>query len=352
MKSYGEKTGEALDGGVEKKVTIDEVARLCGVSKTTVSRFLNRRYENISEATRLRIESVIDELGYRPNRSAQRLKAARSMLLGCCMGDLSAPFSGLLLRGITGVCGAAGYQVLFADSGEDARRERAAIEGFLQNAVDGLIVNTTGGNDEFLLSLAARGVPVALADRTLRLDGQLDTVVNRHESAIRESLRLMLARGYTRLAFCTELMREVTPRLRRRDSYLTAMAELAPELPPLLREFDRRDAAACRAVIEGLRVPGERTAILAVNGATGQALLLAMKALGLRPGRDLGFCTFDDWTAFQLADVTAIRLQSEAVGAAAARLLLERIAGGADAPRCLALETELIIRSSICPPEG
>ena len=48
-----------MDSGAGKKVTIDQVAALCGVSKTTISRFLNHRYENISEETRLRIERVI-----------------------------------------------------------------------------------------------------------------------------------------------------------------------------------------------------------------------------------------------------------------------------------------------------
>ena len=342
--------GENVDTGVEKKVTIEQVARLCGVSKTTVSRFLNHKYDNISENTRLRIETVIRELDYRPNRTAQRLKAGRSMLIGCCMGDLSGPFSGLLLRGITRVCGAAGYQVLFADSGEDARRERQAIEDFLQNDVDGLIVNTTGGNDEYLLSLAERGVPVALADRPLRAGGEIDTVCSEHERCIRESLRLMRRCGYTRLAFFTERMRSVTPRLQRRDSYLYTLRELDAEAGPLLYEFDRRDPAACRRCLEALRAafPGERTAILASNGATGQALLLAMKELGLQPGADVGLCTFDDWDIFRLADVTAIRLQSEEIGAAAARLLLERIAErSGDAARRLSLETELIVRGSL-----
>ena len=69
------------------KVTIDQVAAICGVSKTTISRYLNHKYENISAETRQRIEQVIAELDYRPNRTAQRLKASRSMLIGCCIGE-------------------------------------------------------------------------------------------------------------------------------------------------------------------------------------------------------------------------------------------------------------------------
>ena len=343
-----------MESGFGKKVTIDQVASLCGVSKTTVSRYLNHKYENISEETRRRIERVIGELDYRPNRSAQRLKASRSMLIGCCIGDLSGPFSGLLLRGITRVCEAAGYQVLFADSGEDARKERNALKGFLENAVDGLIVNTPGGNDDFLIEIAAHGVPVTLADRSLRRGGELDTAINEYDQCVRDSIRLMLDCGYTRIVFFTEQVREVMPRIQRRDSYLAAMRELAgEEAGACVYEFDRFDPNACRACVEACRAayPGERIGILSVNGVTGQELLAALKTLGLRPGAELGLCTFDDWGIFSLADVTAIRLQTEAVGEMAARMLLERIGAptrGAVA-RSMELSTQLIVRGSTVP---
>ena len=132
----------------EKKATISDVAAKSGVSKTTVSRFLNGKYDNISIATRQRIKAVIEELDYRPNRTAQRLKASRTMLVGCIIGDISSPFSAVLLKGIMGICEAAGYQVLFADCNDDPERERMAIKSFVDNRVDGLIVNTSGGNEE------------------------------------------------------------------------------------------------------------------------------------------------------------------------------------------------------------
>ena len=186
------------------KVTIDQVAAICGVSKTTISRYLNHKYENISAETRQRIEQVIAELDYRPNRTAQRLKASRSMLIGCCIGDIASPFAGLLLKGITETCESAGYQVLFADSKENALREQRAIEGFLENRVDGLIVNTTGGNDEFLIRVQnERGVPVVLADRSLQKEGRLDTVISEYRHSTIDCVELMLRYGYRKIAFFT-----------------------------------------------------------------------------------------------------------------------------------------------------
>ena len=341
-----------MENGNGKKVTIDQVAAACGVSKTTVSRYLNHHYENISEETRGRIERVIAELGFRPNRTAQRLKASRSLLIGCCIGDLNSPFSGLLLRGITRVCEAANYQVLFADSGEDPRKERHAIQGFLENAVDGLIVNTTGENDAYLLEVAAQGVPVTLADRSLLCGQGLDEAINDYERCTYEAVRLLFSRGYTRLAFFTELPRNVTPRIQRREGFLRAIRLLAPaDTDGSVYEFDRYVPGACRECLERFQAafPGERLAILAVNGATGRQLVMTMKEMGLTAGEDLGLCTFDDWDIFSLADVTAIRLQTEEVGAAAAQMLLERISGSVPATqpgRSRQLASELVVRKS------
>ena len=126
-----------MDAQSEKKVTINQVASYCGVSKTTISRFLNGKYENMSAETKEKISAAVKELNYHPDRSAQRLKASRTMLIGCVIGDISSPFSALLLKGITSVCEESGYQVLFADSRESARREKRALRGFLDNRVDG-----------------------------------------------------------------------------------------------------------------------------------------------------------------------------------------------------------------------
>ena len=200
-----------MDAQAEKKITIDQVAKLCGVSKTTISRYLNGKFENISAGTRENIRQVIEELDYRPNRSAQRLKASRSMLIGCTIGDVSSPFSGLLLKGITRVCEAAGYQVLFADSAEDPKRERNAIQGFLQNQVDGLIVNSPGGNDMLLIETQERGVPIVLADRGLMQEGRLDTVASTDRQSAFDSVSFLLNCGYTKVAFFSEGNRQITP---------------------------------------------------------------------------------------------------------------------------------------------
>lgn len=343
-----------METQAEKKITIDQVAKLCGVSKTTISRYLNGKYDNISARTREHIRQVIEELDYHPNRSAQRLKASRSMLIGCTIGDVSSPFSGLLLRGITRVCEAAGYQVLFADSAEDPKRERNAIQGFLQNQVDGLIVNSPGGNDELLLEIQERGVPVVLADRGLMQEGRLDTVASTDRQSAYESVSFLLSCGYTKVAFFSEGNRQITPRLLRCQGYVDAVEKLCPPgTEPIIYEFDKNDSESCRRCVADFRnrFPDERIAILSVNGTTTPHILLAFQVEGLSLGWDYGLCTFDDWTWLRLAPpgITSVALNTEQIGEEAARLLLERISGKRlqDAPAAyIEIPTKLNVRGS------
>ncbi len=319
-----------MDNQSDSRLTIDEVAKLCGVSKTTISRFLNGKFENMSADTREHIRRVITEVDYHPNRSAQRLKASRSMLIGCVIGDISSPFSALLLKGITTVCEEAGYQVLFADSGEDPRRERRAIKGFLENRVDGLIVNTSGGNDEFLLELQSSGTCLVLADRQLMSSDQIDTVTTPNRNTAYDCVRFLLAQGYTKVAFFSETIGNISPRILRRQGYEQAVRDLM-ETEPETYEFSSDDASSCKSCLRVFRrkYPDERIALLSSNGASAQKLLVALKDLGIEPGYDFGFCTFDDWNWLQISKpgISAVALATGDVGAKSAELLLERISG-------------------------
>ena len=84
----------------QKKVTITDIAKAAGVSKTTISRYLNGRFDLMSPETRRRIESVIDVSGYQPSTIARSLKNKRSLLLGIVVSDQSSPFSTAVLLGV------------------------------------------------------------------------------------------------------------------------------------------------------------------------------------------------------------------------------------------------------------
>lgn len=340
------------NGIAGNNVTISDVARACGVSKTTISRYLNGRFDYFSEETRERISQVIDELGYNPNKSAQRLKASKTRLIGCLIGDIGSPFAGLLLKGITKTCEQVGYQVLFAQSDDNPEKELQMIEGLLANRVDGLIVNTCGNNDEYLFSIAQRRIPLVLADRGLLSGIKIDTVEHSNEESAIDCVRFLKECGYEDIAFFSIEMGTVSPRIKRYRGYLEAMAQYYPDVPTKKFEFKPENEQACIDAVQSFYKGsgGSRLAILSANGVTAEKIALTFTKIGWTFGRNFGLCTFDDWEWMKLnPGITAVSMQTEETGSMTARLLLEIINGDrkmGSEPVDIRLPGKLIIRGS------
>lgn len=341
---------ERSDGG--KKVTIDNVAAMAGVSKTTVSRYLNGRYDALSLETRKRIEQVICELDYRPNRIAQSLKSRNSRLIGCLISDISSPFSSIIVKGINSACREAGYQLLLVDSGDDPELERKGIQSLLENQVDGLIVNTTGQNDGFLMNLGAQGIPLVLADRSLEQSGILDTVATESYHITYACISKLKELGYEQVAFFTQGNERVSPRIQRYQGYCDAVRDcFSQNGSDRLYEFSVSDKEDCVHHIQSFRdrYPRQRLALFAVNGVTLLCVLNAIQTMGLKIGARFGVCGFDNWGWADLIPpgITTISQDSWLVGQSAAKLLFERIAGnGPEHPAFELLPNKLEIRGS------
>lgn len=309
----------------ENKVTISKVAELCGVSKTTISRFINGKYDNMSPETKERISSVIEELKYHPNKTAQRLKSQRSMLIGCIIADAGSPFSAILLKGISRCFEQAGYQVLFADSRENPARERRAIQDFIESKVDGLLINTTGGNEEFLTKVKD-SIPVVLVDRTVE-GGDFDSVTSPNFEMSYKITKLLLEMGYESITVMSEPLKKISPRIDRYRGYCAAMEEAG--IPASFHEVINDDVPGCVRHLSSFVAdnPGKRAAMLCTNGVAALNALMAAASMGIKVGYDFGCCTFDDWNWLQLSNprITAIQLGTEEKGYKSAKLLLKRI---------------------------
>lgn len=158
------------DGGGVVPVTITDVARRAGVSKTTVSLVL-RDSSQIPEATRERVRAVMAALDYRPSRLAAGLKSARSYLVGLVVIDLAMPHVSQTVVGIESALEAEGYSVIVANSHTSVDRERRHIETLMQYRVDGLLVHPVQGSPddrgEHLGALLTRGYPFVCLNQPL-----------------------------------------------------------------------------------------------------------------------------------------------------------------------------------------
>lgn len=334
------------------KVTINEVAKKANVSKTTISRYLNGQYEYMSEETRKTIEQVILDLGYRPSNVARSLKAKNSGVIGCVIADIGSPFSSIVLKGINDYCNQQGYSVLFANTENDPLNEKESIQSLLDNKVDGLIINTTGKIDDYLINLKNEGVKIALADRSLRKNNLIDTVATNNYEATYECIRYLHEQGYKKVAFFTQDMTANSSRYMRHKGYLDAVKDyfkqdgnqytfiVENESP------DKCDQSIKDFISECGDEPG---AIFTVNGVSLLMVLHSLKRISVQISQRLGLCGFDDWGWASLIPpgITTITQESYECGVHSAKLLIDRIKEPKELePRYIELPAKLVKRGS------
>lgn len=331
------------------KITIDYVAKKAGVSKTTISRFLNGRFEYMSDATRENIKKVIDELNYRPNNLARSLKLNRSNLIGVLVSDIGNHFSSILVKGIEKVLKENGYNLMIASTDNDATKEREYILSFLDNNVDGLIINTAGGNDEFLVELSKKDLPVVLADRSIK-DMVFDTVVVNNYEVTSELVLHLIKNGYERIGFFTERIGDISTRTERKQAFTDVCEKYGVDSHDMVFEIDddlSQIEEKIKSILEKMGV--YKTALFAVNGVVLLNLLNVLHRLELRIPHDLAVCGYDDWGWASLIPpgITTISQPTYEVGVESAKMLINRIkSDDVVKPRKVVLKAELVIRGS------
>ena len=170
------------------KVTINEIANAVGVSKTTVSRYLNGRLDLMSKKTAERIKAVIELSDYNPSEFARALKSHKTRMIGVVISDIKSPWSSAIISS----CGAElrrhGYTALFMDSNDTEETEREVVSTLVARGVDGLIINTSSYNNKYLIEYAAKNIPIVLCDRYIR-DYKFDIATFESENSMLELIK-------------------------------------------------------------------------------------------------------------------------------------------------------------------
>ncbi len=334
------------------RATISDVAAKAGVSKATVSRFLNRREELLTPEIAGRVERAVRALGYSPSPMAQALKRGRSRLIGLVVADVANPFSVAVLRGAEKACQDAGYLLMLFNLGNEASREREAIEALLSYQVEGLILNTLGQDQGAVAEAMRRGKPIVLVDRRHH-ELETDFVSLDNAGAVRSAAEHLVAAGYRELLLVTEPLAGVSSRIEREAAFRTFLAD-HPRLAGRIFESGAEGTAALDEALRALRKRARagKPAVLAGNAVVTLRIAAAAARLGWQFGVDLGLVGFDDteWAPLIGPGLTTIAQPTDELGRLAASCLLERLQGLALAPRQILLPGRLIARGSSLLP--
>ncbi len=332
-----------------EKLTIQDVADYAGVSKATVSRYLNRGGQQLSTEVEERVASAIRTLGYSPSPMAQGLKRGKSRLIGLVVADVSNSFSVAVLRGVEKACRDAGYMVMLFNLGNDEQLEREAIRSLSAYRVEGFILHTLGHDAGALTDAAQLGKPVVLVDRKVG-DAEVDLVALDNLTAVHEAAGHLVEAGYRHILFISEPIKAISSRNERARAFRSFIAEHADTVSGSAIEAHRGDDDALDEALRELRRRAGQApvAVLAANAVISLRVAASAARLGWQLGTDLGLIGFDDpeWAALVGPGLSAISQPTDDIGRVATNCLIERLQGGQLPPRRVLLPGTLVTRGS------
>jgi LacI family transcriptional regulator len=330
-----------------RRSTSREVAREAGVSVATVSRTFNSPGV-VHPDTRRRVLEAAERVSYAPSMAARTLSTGRSGVIGVVVSDIEIPFFVSVARAIQDLAHDHGYQTLVANSDELLERERELLDAFESRLVDGLIVSPASGDHRRLVEVA-KEIPVVLLDRVVT-ELRADAVLSDNVAAARAATSHLLELGHRRIGYATDKL-DKTSTEERLEGYVEAHREWDVAHDPELVWVVDYHPHASAAQLSELLARHEVTGLVAAEGNITLGALLAARDRGLAIPDDLSLVGFDEllWSEVAYSSVTVVSQDTSAIGAAAMRLLLERLDpdGGEDrAPMVERVPTSLTVRDS------
>lgn len=307
------------------KVTIADIAKETGFSATTISRYLNGKYEFMSEATRQRIAEAIGKSEYKPNKMARSLRLQQSQMIGVLVSDITSPFSSFLFKGITEQCEKAGYTVLLADAGDNPETERKYIQSMLAQGVDGLIINATGADVAYLNEVNRLHAPIILADRPVNgFEGPL--VMSDTNQSMADMLKFMKDKGYTDVCYVTGTVGTNGIRRNRTDAFKRYHHELWGHEGAVV-EYGPADLAKMEQQVLVFVKGGPQRAVLAGNGIVLNDLAKLCRQHQLEIGKTVGLGAYDNWPWMDVIGpgITVMEVPTYDLGKHSAERLLQQI---------------------------
>ena len=299
----------------KKNPTILDVAQLANVSRTTVSRYLNKNFKKMSSTTKLNIEQAIIQLNYQVNQSARALKTSHTHLIGLVMADVTNFYSSLIFKGVTELFNSYNYQVIMLNSNEDALQEQKNIEQLSQLQVDGLLIQPVTNNINFYNDLQ---IPTVFIDRPLDSPNLAQVVTDNYLKS------QTLANKVAQLGYQQFIVLHQKNTNNARNLRIQAISDVAIKYninKTIIYTEDNLDKLL-NIINDSLK-----TAIFVLKGPDILKTLAFFQKNNISIPNDIGMATFDDWdwTDFTFPKIEKVQQNPTSIGFTAAEYLYKKI---------------------------
>lgn len=311
-----------------KTITIQDVAKVAGVSVSTVSRVLNGKAD-VAIETIEKVEGVIHELGYASSLAARGMRSHRTNVIGMIMPDVATPYCASIMRGVNSAIARLDKDLLIYTSGSGlkesiAYHERSYVSFLNGGITDGVIVVTPTATD------FATHAPVVIIDPNNESPDLPAISATNREGAL-SAMNYLISLGHRRIGFITGRMELVSTNQRLqgyKDGLLAAGIPLDKDLIEI-GDYTTEEAVVCTHRL--LSLSNRPTAIFAANDMSSKGVYQAAKEAGLQIPKDLSVIGFDNLpeSSLMVPALTTVDQFVEDIGTIATQMVVKLVQGEA-----------------------
>lgn len=339
----------------DRTITIDDVAKLAGVSRATAGRVVGN-YGSVSEKSRERVWDAVRQLDYQPNLIARGLRSQTTKTIAVIVGSIRNTYSTALVYAVEKEAQKKGYNVLICTTHEDIEKELKHLKDLNSRKVDGVILMSAYRADanmdkkykEFYISK----LPIVFVDR--KIPGiNRDVIQSENFDASYKATKYLMDMGHRKIGIiATSNFSTVQERIK---GYKAAFANAGIEYDEsLIASVDELSDKMSRKVChEFLEEHPDITALYILNNSLCSGVLLDLKERQMKIPQDISLLVWDDEEYNELLDITTIEQPITEIGKQATRRLFELIGEPEETTdfECKKLDPELIIRKSCTLPK-
>jgi DNA-binding LacI/PurR family transcriptional regulator len=332
-----------------KPISIKDIAKMAGVSHSTVSRAL-RGHPLINKETAEKIRRIAEESGYRASAVARSLVTRQTRTVGTVVTSIADPFAAGVVSGIEDAANDRGFSVILAISNADPEREVRVVRSFEERRVDGIIVTASRAGAVYTPMIEQMRIPIVLLNNQHPSEF-VHSVMIANVDASAEATGYLIELGHRRIAYLGDRNGGQSD-TERYSGYRRALEQAnVPFLPELVVHGDGKPEGGIRAMAQLLALPEMPTAVFCYNDMTALGALRQARAQGLRVPQDISLIGFDDLYVAQYMEppLTTVRQPMRQMGRMAMETLLHLLAGS-ESIHSVKVPGELIIRASAAAP--
>lgn len=325
--------------------TIEDVAKLAHVSKTTVFRVLSKK-KYVSEQTREKVLQAVKESGYMPIRQTGKLRPNQGSTIAVIIPDISNPYFSPIIKGIQEQALTHNSHIYMCDTGNSEEQEREFIQLAMEKDVDGIILvtSTLSGKDIYQLS---KEIPIVLAGESIE-SSDIPTVTINNMAAARDATKYLYKLGHHRIGFISGPLDTNLYKDRLKGYRQALQGQNLPIDYALIQQGDYTVNSGYEMMLKLLNIGQSLSAVIASNGELAMGAIQACKEKQVIVPEEISIVSLDEiafseWLEPQLTTVFQPKYE---LGKLSLRRLLQAIENGSPLDKKLVLPHQLLQRET------